>query len=607
VVYRFIRFGAPFWMAIVALIVSNANAGTPVPLEPNGKALFQERCSSCHDQPHSRAPATVYLASRLPTEIVYTLTEGEMRPQAKGLSGEQIQALATFLTRRPMDVLPDPKANLCAAPGHISTGVASWPAWGHDGRNTRFQTSPGFTAGELSRLKPKWVFALPGLTGSPVAAGDYLFVSSRMGKVFALNAKTGCTFWSYDSGGPVRNAIAIGALPDGKHGAWFGDQNAILHALDADTGKERWKLRLDDYPGARIVGSVTYHDGVVYAPVTSGDEVDASDPNYECCKFRGSVTALDAATGKVIWKAYTIQEAPKPTRKNDAGTQMYGPSGAGVWSAPTIDDKRGLVYVATGDTYTTDKTDASDAVIALDIKTGKRVWASQVLKGDAWLYLCDEKPSGNCPSPLGPDFDFSSPALLQAMANGKDILVAGSKSATAWAFDPDRNGKILWSVSVGAGSSVIQVWGSAADRDRAYVATPGLGLTPNTAGGLTGISLADGKIAWHTESPTPTCGWGATGCVHSQPGAVTVIPGAVLSGSLDGHLRAYNAKTGAIVWDLDTAATYDAVNGVKAFGGNLDGAPQTVANGALYVNSGNSTLASPRHGDAVMALTLDGK
>jgi polyvinyl alcohol dehydrogenase (cytochrome) len=266
-----------------------------------------------------------------------------------------------------------------------------------------------------------------------------------------------------------------------------------------------------------------------------------------------------------------------------------------------------LVYVATGDTYTAEKTDASDAVIAFDIKTGKRMWASQVLKGDAWLYLCDEKPGGNCPSPLGPDFDFSSPALLQTMTNGKDILVAGSKSATAWAFDPDQNGKILWSVNVGAGNPNIQVWGSAADHDRVYVATPGLGPKPNTAGGLTGISLADGKIAWRTESPTPTCGWGATGCLHSQPGAVTLIPGAVLSGSLDGHLRAYDPKTGAIVWDLDTAATYDAVNGVKAFGGNLDGAPQTVANGILYVSSGNSTQASPRHGDAVMALTLDGK
>jgi len=607
VIHRFIRLAAPLCVALVSLVLANAQAETPAPPQPDGKALFQERCSACHDRKESRAPPSSYLATRLPTEIVYTLTKGEMRPQAAGLSAQQIEALAVALTGRPMDVLPDPKANLCAAPGHIATGVADWPAWGHDAHNTRFQTEAGIAVTDLPKLKTKFVFALPGLAGSPVVAGDYLFVSSRMGMVFAVNSRTGCTFWSIDAGGPVRNAIAVGALPGGKHGAYFGDQNAILHALDAETGREMWKLRLDDYPGARIVGSVTVHNGVVYAPVTSGDEVDAGDPSYECCKFRGSVTALDAATGKVIWKAYTIPEAPKPTRKNDIGTQMYGPSGAGVWSAPTIDDKRGLVYAATGDAYSNGKTDASDAVIAFDIKTGKRVWASQVMKDDAWLYQCDGKPVGNCPAPQGPDFDFSSPPLLQTMANGKEILVASSKSANAWAFDPDQKGKILWSASVGKGRSDIQIWGSAADHDRVYVATPGMGPTGAAQGGLSGISLADGKIAWRTESPTPVCGWGQTGCFHFQPGAVTLIPGAVLSGSVDGHLRAYDAKTGAILWDLDTAGTYDAANGVKAFGGNLDGSPQTVANGTLYVNSGNATLGSPRHGDAVMALAVDGK
>jgi len=605
VIHRFIRSASPILAALICLAAVSARADAPPP--PDGKALFSERCSGCHDHPGTRAPATAYLATRLPTEIVYTLTKGEMRQQAAGMSRQQIEALATFLTGRPMDVLPDPKANLCAKPGRIATGAGEWASWGQDARNARFQAEPGFTAADLPRLKTKWVFALPGLSGSPVVAGDYLFVSSRMGMVFAVNSRTGCTFWSYEAAGAVRNAIAVGALGDGRYGAWFGDQNAVLHALDAETGKEMWSRRLDEYAGARIVGSVTFHNGVVYAPVTSGDEVDADDPAYECCKFRGSVTALDARTGKVIWKAYTIQQAPKPTRRNDAGTQMYGPSGAGIWSAPTIDDKRGLVYVATGDAYTTEPTDASDAVIAFDIKTGKRAWASQVMKGDAWLYQCDEKPVGNCPSPHGPDYDFSSPPLLQTMANGKDILVAGSKSGTAWAFDPDAKGKVLWSANVGKGDPGIQIWGSAADRDRAYVGTPGAANAPGIQGGFSGISLADGEIEWRTESPTPVCGWGANGCLHFQPGAVVAIPGAVLSGSLDGHLRAYDAKSGKIVWDLDTAGTYDAVNGVKAFGGNLDGSPQTVANGTLYINSGNATLGSPRHGDAVMALTVDGK
>jgi polyvinyl alcohol dehydrogenase (cytochrome) len=581
-------------------------ASQPAPPDP-AQALFMERCSGCHDQPASRAPATAYLATRLPTEIVYTLTRGEMRKQAEGLSIDQIRSLAAFLTHRPMDVEPALDANSCAAPGKIAADPKEWAAWGHDVHNTRFQTDPGFTAADLPRLKVKWAFALPGLTGSPIAAGGHLFVSSRMGKVVSLDAKTGCTYWAYDAGTPVRNAIAVGAVTGGKHGAFFGDQNAIVHALDAETGKEMWQKRVDDYAGARIVGSITYYDGRLYVPVTSGDEVDADDPAYECCKFRGSVVALDAATGKTIWKAYTIQQPPMPTRVNSAGTQMYGPSGAGVWAAPTVDAKRGIIFVGTGDSYTAEPTDASDAVIAYDIKTGKRLWTSQVRKGDAWIYQCDGQPVGNCPTPQGPDYDFSSPPLLQTMANGKDILVDGSKSATVYGFDPDAKGKILWSSTVGGGSSLIQIWGSAADPDRVYVATPGPGLKPDTAGGMSGIALKDGKTEWRTETPTPVCAWGKGGCFHAQPGAVTLIPGAVFSGALDGHLRAYDAKSGAILWDMDTAQTYDAVNGVKAYGGNLDGAAQTVADGTLFVNSGNAMLGSPRHGDAVLAITVDGK
>ncbi len=581
---------------------------SPPPVtDVHGKELFAQRCSGCHDQPGSRAPATAYLSTRLPSEIIYTLLHGEMQNQAAGLSPDDVTSLARFLTGR--EVIPDAPmdANMCKSPGKIVSDPKQWASWGHDVHNTRFQTAPGLTAADLPRLKVKWAFALPGLTGSPTVAGDYLFVTSRMGKVFALDAKTGCTYWSYQADGPIRNGVAVGALKDGKFGAYFGDQHAVVHAFDAATGKVLWETKTDDYPNARVVGSVTVNKGVVYAPTTSADEVDANDPSYECCKFRGSVTAIDAATGKVIWKGYTIAEEPHPTRKNDAGTQMFGPSGAGVWSAPTVDEKRGLIYAATGDSYTTEPTYATDAVVAFDIKTGKRVWASQVLAGDAWLYKCDGKPVGNCPSPQGPDHDFSSPPLMQTMADGKDILVSGSKSGMVWAFDPANKGKILWSVAVGKGSSSDPIWGSAADQDKVYVGTPSAALTEGKEGGFSGIELKTGKIVWHTESPAQMCGWGAAGCRHVQTAAVTLIPGVAFSGSIDGHLRAYDTANGKILWDFDDVQTWDAVNGVEAFGGNLDGSPQIVSGGTLFLNAGNSALSSPRHGDAVLAITVDGK
>jgi polyvinyl alcohol dehydrogenase (cytochrome) len=593
---------------IAALLGVSLQTAAQTAPDDKGMAIFAQRCTSCHDMAGGRAPATFFLKRRLPSEIIYALTKGAMRAQAAGLSAEDIDTVARSLTGREIDRLPPADANMCTVPGKIATVATEWASWGQNVHNTRFQTEPGLTAADLPRLKVKWAFALPGLTGAPTVAGDYLFVSSLMGKVFALDAKTGCTRWSFDAGSPVRNGVAVGLLPDGTYGAFFGDQNAVVHALDAATGKPIWTLKTDDYGNARIVGSVTFHKGVVYAPTTSADEVEAYNPAYECCKFRGSVTAIDAATGKRRWKAYAIQEAPHPTRKNDAGTQMYGPSGVGIWSAPTIDEKRGLVYAATGDAYTTDiPTDASDAVVAFEIKTGKRVWVSQVLKGDAWIYGCDGKTAGNCPTPQGPDHDFSSPPLLTTMADGKDILVSGSKSGMAWAFDPDDKGKVLWSTAVGKGSTAYPIWGVAADAERAYVAMPTLALTEGKDGGFSAIDLKTGKIVWHTESPAQTFAWGSVGCQHKQTAAVTLIPGIALAGSMDAHLRAYDTRTGDIVWDYDSAQTFDAVNGVKAYGGNLDGAPQIVANGTLFLSSGNSALPSPHHGDAVLAITVDGK
>ncbi len=608
------RWIGPWIVAAAFLCASAARPQDAAPkADPHAADLYASRCAACHDRPDGRAPPRPLLATRSPAEVAYALTNGAMRQQAEGLSAAQIAALAIFLTGRAFLPPPDPAANLCAARPRLgAAGNTDWPGWSPDARNARYQADPGFAAADIPRLKVKWAFDLPGLAGSPVVAGGRLFVASRLGRIFALDAATGCTFWSFDAGAPVRGAIAIADLPGGRHGAFFGDHRAVVHALDADTGAELWRATADDYPTARILGSVVVHAGRVYAPVTAFDEMAASDPAYPCCRFRGKVAALDAATGARVWTAFTIPDDARPTRLNSAGTQMYGPAGAGVWAAPTIDAKRGLLYAATGDAYTSDPTDASNAIIAFDLATGRRVWATQVLKNDAWIYLCSGQPVGNCPSPQGPDSDFSSPAALTTMpseqgSGGKDILTAAAKSGAVYAFDPDSGGRMLWRTSVGVGSAVTPIWGPASDGAHVYAATPGAGLEPGTVGGLTALDLATGAVAWHTPAPAPVCAWGAAGCLHAQPGAVALIPGAVFAGALDGHVRAYGSTTGAILWDLDAGGSFPAVNGGRAEGGNIDGAAITIAEGALFINAGNATLLSPRHGEAVLAVTVDGR
>jgi len=607
--------------AILALF-SFAEASAQQEDAKAGAAIYAERCVACHEKEEGRAPPRFILETRLPREIVQTLTTGPMQQQASGLSAQQIRSIALYLTGKlpGPGSEPDPNANLCASVAPVRLADGDWNGWGRDIANSRYQPQPGFKLEDLPKLKVKWAFALPGLTGQPVAAGGRLFVSSRLGRVFALDAQTGCTYWSYDTGTPVRNSVTVGPLAaattaslatapaPARFAAYFGDLAGTVYAVDVESGKLIWKTKVDEYPTARVVGSITLYKNRLFVPITSGDELSAADPSFSCCTFRGSLVAVDAESGKILWKSYTIPQEPKPTRMSSTGVQLYGPAGVGIWSAPTIDPKRKLIYVGTGDSYTNAPTDASDAIVAFDLDTGKRMWVSQVLKHDDWIYRCEGKAEGNCPAPLGPDFDFSSPPVLQTLPGGKEILVAGSKAATLYAFDPDARGKLLWTVKLGKGGSAAPIWGTAAADGRVFVATPGQSAEPpNAVGGMSGIDLATGKRAWHTPAPTPACSWGAKSCVHRQPEAVTLMPGAVFAGSLDGHLRAYSSKDGAILWDLDTAKDYDAVNGLKAEGGNVDGAAQTIAHGTLFVNSGNATQTSQRPGSAVLAITVDGK
>jgi len=598
----------------------------------DGAALYQARCAKCHDSPTGRTPAVSALGAMSSPAILRALESGTMRVQAQGLSSPERIALAGYLSGGSIkgEIAPAlPQSAYCGATGNPpaaerDTRSPSWNGFGAGPANARFQSAEaaGLSLGDVPKLGLKWAFSLGDVTlarGQPVVVGNRLFAGSQANKLYSLDAKAGCVYWVFDTAAPIRGGVIAG--PSGNSSAvFFGDAAANAYAVDFASGKQLWKTRVEDHYSAMLTAAPNLYRGVVYFGVSSGEEGTAAMPTAECCTFRGSVVALDGATGKQIWKTYTVAEVPKPTTKTKSGIQRWGPSGAGVWSTPTIDEKRDAIYVATGDNYSDPPTRTSDAVLAMERATGKMLWSRQITAGDAYTVDCDRAVKTNCPDSNGPDADFGQPPILVSLPNGKRALVLGQKSGVAHAIDPDQRGEVLWQRRLGKGGALGGFqWGSAADSDQMYAALSDvvfhvvtnpndpdgstMELDPAKGGGLFALRLQTGELAWN--AVPPGCGT-RTKCSPAQSGAVTAIPGVVFSGSVDGHLRAYRSDTGEIIWDFDTAREYDAVNGGKARGGSLDAGGPAVVGGMVYVNSGYGNLGG-MPGNVLLAFSVDGK
>jgi polyvinyl alcohol dehydrogenase (cytochrome) len=469
-----------------------------------------------------------------------------------------------------------------------------WNGWGVDINNSRFQPAAmaGLTPEQVPRLQLKWAFGFPGASAAnaqPTIVGGLLFVGGGDRKVYALDAKSGCIRWTFATEAVVRTAISVGSISGTNQSAvFFGDVHGSAYAVNATTGALMWKTKVEDHPAARIVGAPTLYSGVLYVPVSSFEEATGSQPSYQCCTFRGSVVALDSATGRQIWKAYTIPEAPRPTNRNAIGTQLYGPAGAAVWSAPTIDVERHAVYVATGNSYSNPPAETSDAILAFDLATGRMLWHRQATAKDSFVVACYSADQTNCPEDHGPDSDFGQSPILVSLRDGQRALVVGQKSGVVYALDPDQEGKILWQTRIGRGGPLGGImWGSATDEERVYVANSDLHGTmspdPAVGGGLFALDLATGKISMQV-APVP-CG-DRSQCSPALSAAVTAIPGVVFSGGVSGYLRAYATADAKLLWEVDTARDYATVNSVLAHGGAMDGPGPTIVDGMLYVASG---------------------
>jgi polyvinyl alcohol dehydrogenase (cytochrome) len=582
---------------LCAIPAASAQNAAPI----SGADVYQKRCATCHDQVGNRAPSRDALQKMPAARILRTLDFGLMMGVAYPMKREEREAVAGYLGTKGEDA-PRPASAFCAAGVRPMSGPATsnWMGWSPSQSNTRYQMTEqaGLTMGQVRRLKLKWALGFPGdvtAFAAPTVVNGTLFVGSAGGAVQAVDAKTGCLHWVFQANGPVRAAI-LPVRNGSTYSLVFGDLIGWVYSLDAKTGKQLWKRRVEDHEAARLTGSPVAHNGVVFIPAASWEETRSTDPQYKCCTFRGSLTALHVSDGSLVWKSYMV-DAPKKTGVNGVGAERWGPSGAPIWSSPTIDTKRGLLYVTTGDNYSSPATATSDAVRALELKTGRVVWSQQTTSNDAYTSACRRKDV-NCPPENGPDYDFGSSALLVHAPNGREILVAGQKSGVVYALDPNEKGKILWQTRVGKGglNGGVQ-WGMASDEQKVYAAVSDVSAVMNTAGpvggatfdpvqggGLTALHLEDGGKAWF--APSHPCDPPRPGCSPAQSQALTLIPGVVFSGSIDGHLRAFATEDGEVVWDFDTAKEYATVNGIEAKGGSLDGAGPVIAGGMVFVNSG---------------------
>ncbi len=580
----------------------------------SGLATFQTRCSICHgNQKVPKAQSPLEIREMSPEKIYAALTSGDMQEQSKGLSAVQKQRVAEFMAGRNLGSTDAGDAsrmpNQCPAnppfPG-ISQAPA-WNGWGANLSNTRFQPGDqaGLAAADVPKLKLKWAFAYPvGLTSNaqPTVVGGRVFVGSDNGYFYSLDARTGCVYWSFQQGSIVRGAAMVG--PVTGHGAsryavYFGDGHANVYALDVQDGKLLWKTRVDPHFVARITAGLKLFEGKVIIPVSSSEEFSSGNRGYPCCTSRGSVVALDANTGERIWKAYVVPGEPKPYETLPNGVTLYKPAGGAVWNSPTIDPARGAVYFGTGDATTAPSPKTTDGVMAVDLGTGKLLWAYQATENDVFMGGCGgDDVSPACPERLGPDMDIGNSPVLATLPDGRRVLTGGTKAGDVFAMDPDANGKLLYRVNLAGGEPGGTrrfggggiVWGGAAGPRYTFYGDGGAGLMA--------IDPATGRRIWQFK-PDPV------GHGSSLGAAPTTIPGVVFEGATNGTLYAVSETDGKLLWSFDTAQSFDAVNKIPARGGSIASTGAVVVGGMVFIGSGYGISAGAAGGNVLLAFGVD--
>lgn len=580
---------------------------------PPGKAVYEQFCAACHEapEPGSRAAPVASLRKMSAQTLRAALTTGVMKPVGDSLDRAQMRDVITYLAapEGPSGTAwiddnrcPDGRRDVDLSKAAAQVG------YGVDQANTRSMTAAqaGFTGKQAANLEVAWSFAMPrtsGLRGQGVVVGSTLFYpAGQAGYVLALDTKSGCVKWATAASG-IRTSLAYGRL--GKDGPWAvvgGDQQGNLVAIEAATGKIAWKADPRHDKTVPLSGTPLFAGDRVIVPISAIDVGNAMRATFECCKGHGAVALVDARDGKVLWTWHTMETAGPLGRKNSQGVEMFGPSGAPIWSSPSVDVKAGVVYASTGENTSPPATRTSDALVAIDLATGKEKWVFQALANDVWNMAC---PIGTAPGQRAPgpncffanegsvllDHDFGGGPVIWK-GKGRSLILGGQKSGDVWAVDA-ASGRQVWHHQFGKGTPLGGVhWGVAADSQRIYapISDPGVPADINAAG-LYAIDIASGKLAWSWKA-TPDCTGErrtrVSGCnirfgLSAPP---IVVDGAVIAGSLDGRLHVFEAATGKLLATHDTAVPFETVNKLPGKGGSIDAAGPFAGDGMLFVSSG---------------------
>jgi polyvinyl alcohol dehydrogenase (cytochrome) len=572
-----------------------------------GAELYAAKCAQCHEGGTAGAPHAIHFLLSGPETVLAALTSGVMQQQAAQLTSAERVQLAEFLGGRSLNDKNAVAHEACASEvgGFDVERPPVLDGWAFTLQSTRFISDAvaRLPVDDIPRLELEWAFAFPGATrarSQPSIAGGAIFVGSQDGTVYSLDFKTGCVNWAFAADAEVRVAVSIERWRAGDASAmpraFFADLKGNAYAVDARTGRPIWKRRVNPHPHVTITGSPRLHAGRLYVPISSTEFAAAADPEYPCCTFRGGVVALEAETGREVWTAYSVDQEPRATAQTTPGGRpRFAPAGVPIWNSPTIDAERNRLYVGTGESYTGPAAETSDAVLAIDLDTGRRIWHFQSLAQDAWNLACFLPDGPSCPlergSVLGLDVDIGAPPVLVEL-EGRRLLIAAQKTARVFALDPDT-GRLVWDTKTGRGGYAGGVhWGMAVEGHTLYAPSSDTAFFAHDADrgeampGMFALDARTGARKWFTPARDLCTPQTQPACDPGISAAATATPGAVFAGGSDGWLRAYDAVSGRVLWAFDTAREFSSLSGEKARGGSIGSAGPVVFDGAVLVNSG---------------------